>query len=147
MFARGTDYALWHRWWHGSGWSAWENLGGALIYGPDVASWGEGRLDVFVRGTDNALWHRVFDSSVSTTWSAWENLGGGLTSDPTAVSWGPNRIDVFARGTDAALWHKWWYGSGWAGWASLGGALGVAPYSAAPEGTPLGTPGPAGKPR
>src|SRR5690348_7582718 len=33
---------------------AWEALGGGLSSAPAVASWANGRLDVFVRGTDNA---------------------------------------------------------------------------------------------
>ncbi len=39
------------------------------------------------------------------------------------MSWGPNRIDLFAVGTDHALWHKWWDGTRWGGWESLGGVL------------------------
>jgi hypothetical protein len=40
-----------------------------------------------------------------------------------AVAWGPNRLDVFGLGTDYALWHRWWDGSSWGGWESLGGTL------------------------
>ena len=29
-------------------------------------------------------------------------------------------LDVFVKGTDNALWHKWWDGSSWSGWESLG---------------------------
>ncbi len=65
--------------------SRWEHLGGGLTSGPDAASWGERRLDVFVRGGDNALWHKAWDG---TGWSQWASLGGFLTSDPGVVSWG-----------------------------------------------------------
>ncbi len=103
-FVRGTDNALWHKWYDGS-WSGWESLGGSLTSDPAVASWGAGRLDCFVRGTDNALWHKWYDGS----WHGWEQLGANqIASGPAAVSWGSNRIDCFARGTDNALWHKWW---------------------------------------
>ncbi len=107
VFARGTDSALWHRWWDGSAWRGWESLGGVITSGPDVCSWAANRLDVFARGTDNALWHRWWDGSA---WRGWESLGGMLTSDPSAVSWANGRIDVFVRGTDNALWHKWFDG-------------------------------------
>ena len=117
VFGRGTDNALWHKWWDGSSWSGWESLGGILTSAPTVSSWGDNRLDVFVKGTDNALWHKWWDGS---SWSGWESLGGVLTSAPGAVSWGYNRIDVFVKGTDNALWHKWWDGSSWSGWESLG---------------------------
>lgn len=42
-------------------WSDWEDLGGVIMGAPSVASWDEGRLDVFVRGTDNALYHKWYD--------------------------------------------------------------------------------------
>jgi hypothetical protein len=95
-------------------------LPGQLTSGPAVASWAEGRFDVFYRGTSNELRHKW--------WGGWgdESLGGVITSDPAAVSWGPGRIDVFARGQDNALWHKW-YDGGWSDWESLGGYLTSAP--------------------
>ena len=120
-FVRGTDSALWHKWFAG-GWSGWERLGGVLTSGPAVCSWASGRLDVFVRGTDSALWHKWFAGG----WSGWESLGGTLTSSPAAVSWSNGRIDVFAAGTNSALWHKWFQG-GWSGWENLGGVLTSAP--------------------
>jgi hypothetical protein len=39
------------------------------------------------------------------------------------VSWGPNRLDIFGIGLDTALWHRWWNGSSWGGWESLGGVV------------------------
>ena len=60
VFARGTDNALWHKWYQG-GWSGWESLGGGLTSDPGAESWGNGRIDAFVRGTDNALWHKWYD--------------------------------------------------------------------------------------
>ncbi len=121
VFVRGTDNALWHKWYSG-GWSGWESLGGVLSSGPAAVSWAPNRIDVFVRGTDNALWHKWY----SGAWSGWESLGGVLTSDPAVCSWASGRLDVFVRGTDNALWHKW-YSGGWSGWESLGGVLTSAP--------------------
>ena len=103
VFARGTDSALWHKWYE-SGWSDWESLGGTLTSAPGAVSWDQGRIDVFARGTDSALWHKWYDSG----WSDWESLGGTLISAPAAVSWGPDRIDCFGMGIDSALLHKWW---------------------------------------
>ena len=117
VFVKGTDNALWHKWWNGASWSGWESLGGVLTSAPTVSSWGDNRLDVFVKGTDNALWHKWWDGA---SWSNWKSLGGVLTSAPGAVSWGFNRIDVFVKGTDNALWHKWWNGASWSNWESLG---------------------------
>jgi hypothetical protein len=120
VFGRGTDNALWHKWWDGSSWSHWEPLGGVLSADPGVVSWGSGRLDVFVKGADEQLWHRWHEGGA---WSDWEPLGGVLASGPDAASWGPGRIDVSVRGTDNALWHKWWDGRSWSDWEPLGGVL------------------------
>ncbi|HEX8845085.1 MAG TPA: peptidoglycan DD-metalloendopeptidase family protein [Pyrinomonadaceae bacterium] len=108
----------------GREWSEWKSLGGDLIFGPAVCSWGPNRLDVFTVGTDRALYHKWWNGSV---WRDWESLGGELTAKPAAVSWGPNRIDVFGRATDNSLYHKWWDGSRWHDWEGLGGSLLSAP--------------------
>ena len=63
-FVRGTDNALWHKWWNGR-WSQWEDLGGILTSAPTVSSWSEGRLDVFARGTDNSLIHKWWNGNWS----------------------------------------------------------------------------------
>jgi peptidoglycan hydrolase-like protein with peptidoglycan-binding domain len=123
-FVRGTDNAMWHKWWNGSSWSGWENLGGVLTSEPAAVSWGPNRIDTFVRGTDNAMYHKWWNGS---SWSGWENLGGVLTSGPAVSSWGPNRLDCFVRGTNNAMWHKWWNGSSWSGWENLGGILTSSP--------------------
>jgi len=124
---RGTDCAMWHKWWNGSSWSNWESLGGVLTSAPAVASWASNRLDCFVRGTDSHMWHKWWNGS---SWSGWEDLGGIIDGPPAAVSWGPNRIDCFARGTDNAMYHKWWNGSSWSGWENLGGVLSSGPAAA-----------------
>ena len=46
---------------------------------------------------------------------------------PTCVSWSANRIDCFARGTDNAMHHRWWNGSSWGGWETLGGVITTRP--------------------
>jgi hypothetical protein len=124
LFVRGTDNALYHRFWDGSAWSGWESLGGALVGGPAAVSWGPNRLDVFVEGTDSALYHRFWDGSA---WSGWERFGDGtLTSAPAIASWASGRLDLFVRGTDDALYHRFYAGA-WSGWERLGGQLASAP--------------------
>jgi spore germination protein YaaH len=104
--------------------SQWESLPASIAAGPDVASWGQGRLDVFARGFNAALLHTYYDAS---GWHGWESLGGQFNSDPGVVSWGAGRIDVFARGTDWALWHRWFANGAWSSWESLGGTLNSSP--------------------
>jgi hypothetical protein len=60
VFARGTDDALWHKWYDGR-WSDWVSLGGTLTSDSAAVSWDRRRIDVFVRGSDHALWHKWYD--------------------------------------------------------------------------------------
>jgi spore germination protein YaaH len=107
--------------------SQWESLAGSIAAGPDVASWGAGRLDVFARGFNATLVHTYYDAS---GWHAWESLGGRFNSDPSIASWGTGRLDVFARGSDWALWHRWFSNGSWSAWESLGGNLNSSPDAA-----------------
>ena len=103
VFGRGTDNALWHKWFTDGEWRGWTSLGGTLTAPPAAVSWGVGRIDVFVRGGDLALWHKWFTGG---RWSDWESLGGGLNFGPAVSSWGPRRLDVFARGTDNTIFQR-----------------------------------------
>jgi hypothetical protein len=59
LFRVGSSSELSHKWWDGSVWGGWENLGGILTTVPSVTAWGENRLDVMVTGTDSGAWHYV----------------------------------------------------------------------------------------
>ena len=119
VFARGEDFALWHKYspdlqnWV---WSDWEPLGGVLNSPPAAVSWGEGRIDVFVRGTDRALWHKWFTDN---EWSDWKSLGGVLNFGPAVASWGPGRLDVFARGTDNTIFQRTFDANNWLDWTRV----------------------------
>lgn len=123
VVARGTDSAVFHRWWDGAQWLGWESLGGSIQGAPAICSWGKGRLDIFAVGTDHRMYHKWFQGG----WSGWESLGGQFSAEPCAVSWGPNRIDVFARGMDSGMWHMAWDGAHWVGWENQGGILDSGP--------------------
>jgi hypothetical protein len=49
-FARGTDRAMYHRWWDGNQWGGWEDLGGVILESPNCISWSVNRIDCFARG-------------------------------------------------------------------------------------------------
>jgi len=136
LFAQGTDQALWSKYQSGSGWSGWQSLSGSLTSSPAVTSPGSGLIDVFARGTDGALWSRTTTNN-GATWNAWYSLGGQLPvgTGPAACSWGSGRLDVFVQGTDGALWHKWYTGTSWSSWESLGGALTSSPAAATAPGS------------
>lgn len=119
VFGRGTDNALWHKYWNGVTWSEWDNGMGAnnVVGGPDATSWGPGRIDVVARESNKSVGHWYWTGS---TW-VHDNLGGVTESDPAVCSWGENRLDVFVRATDGSLQHKYWNGSSWSGWEKVGG--------------------------
>ena len=124
IFVRGTDNAMWHKWWDGSAWKGWESLGGELGTKPGCASWGPSRIDCFALGTDKRLYHKWWDGA----WKGWDVMGGEqFTSAPSVTSWGPNRLDIFVRGQDNALWHLSFDDPRWGTWESLGGGLASDP--------------------
>src|SRR5262249_36507415 len=49
-FVRGTDGALYHQVFDGSGGHGWFSLGGGLSSAPSCVSWTAGRIDCFIRG-------------------------------------------------------------------------------------------------
>jgi predicted Zn-dependent protease len=57
-FVRGTDNHMWHKWWNGSSWNGWEDLGGIIDGTPAAVSWGPNRIDTFARGMDSAMFHK-----------------------------------------------------------------------------------------
>jgi hypothetical protein len=60
LFARGSDNAIWHDWWNGSGWAFWENRNPTIVSNPAAVSWATDRIDVFGVGTDGLLYHKFF---------------------------------------------------------------------------------------
>jgi hypothetical protein len=103
-------------------WSAEEDLGSPLSYGPAVASWGLNRLDCFyIVGT---MQHRPYHG---IGWADQDDRGGAtLTGDPAVAAWGPDRLDLFCRNQDNHMWHMW-YDGGWNGWEDRGGILTSSP--------------------
>jgi hypothetical protein len=115
-----------------------ESLGGQILGGPDVGSYGPPTLEIIARGTENQLYRNFFDGS---SFSGFQPIGGSSNADPTAVgTLGPSfsyRTDFFARGNDAegALWHAYVEGGSIAtatfhGWEKIGGRLVGGPDSA-----------------
>ena len=140
VFVRGTDRALYHKWWDGTGWgpslTGYQRQGGVIEGAPTGVSSGPGRLDVFVVGTDRALYHKWWDGRAwGPSLNGYQRLGGVIEGSPEVVSWGPDRLDVFVVGTDRALYHKWWDGGAWGpslnGYQRLGGVIWGQPRAVA----------------
>ena len=105
VFVRGTDNAVWHKWFSGGKWSGWQSLGGRVIGEPGAASTGAGKLDLFARGTSNALLARNYNVT-GAGWSAWTSLGGTLTSSPSATVPAAGAMTVFVRGSDGRYYYR-----------------------------------------
>jgi len=62
VFVQGSDHALWRKSLDHGRWSSWESLGGRFASDPAVASWGEGRLDVYVVTSNGQLWTKSYQA-------------------------------------------------------------------------------------
>ena len=134
VFARATDYYLYHLWtaphpyeWGNNG--RWASLGQQLkiVGNPVAVNWAGNGIQVFARGNDNMLYH-MWGENGQWNEGGWQSLGEELSivGDPVAVTFPDGNIEVFARGTDNFLYHMWTTGSGqWneGGWQSLGQQL------------------------
>jgi hypothetical protein len=77
-------------------------------------------VDLFEGTEAGSLRHRAWvDGALAVD----EDLGGTLASTPTAVAWAEDQAEVFAVFPDGALWNRYWDGSAWHPWESLGGEL------------------------
>jgi 5-hydroxyisourate hydrolase-like protein (transthyretin family) len=136
LFVRGSDNALWYKYWTGTTWTVATSLGGNLTSAPAATSPAAGTIDVFVRGTNGGLYEKTTANN-GTSWSGWIPLGGQLASGtgPAADARGLNSLDVFVQGTDHVLYYTHWNGSTWSAWTSLGGTLaaGSSPAATSPR--------------
>ena len=122
VFMRGTDDALWYRYWDSvTGWGNWINLGGVLTSDPGacVRPGTSGRVDVFVRGTDNAVWQLVIDQDGV---HPWYSLGGSATGAPHCAGWDINNLTLVVPGSGNLLYRNTWNGTAWSNWAGLDAA-------------------------
>jgi hypothetical protein len=135
LLARGAEGELLHGTYHGNEWRGFEyvgvpaGLGGAplgLASAPSACSRAPGRMDVFVIGAAGALLHATWDA---TGFGEFESLGGvelpntkpgPVSGQISACNCGDSRIGIFARGPAGDLLLKWWNGSGWSPFTSLG---------------------------
>jgi len=124
VFVRGDDDQLWHRSYKmGSGWAAWQPLGGQLTSSPGAVTWlADKQIVVFARDPSGAITSRVYANG---SWRPWQVVGGRATSAPAATSFRSGRLDLVVRGTDDALWQRIYVaGQGWSSnWIRLGGQL------------------------
>ena len=125
VFATGSGYDVWQRYWSSSGgWSNWVPLGGYIKGKVKAVARTTNRLDIFARGGDNALWTRSWNGSA---WSAWASLGSDFVGEPSVVATDANHLDAFVRDRAGNLLHKSWNGSWPANWDNFGNGLASSP--------------------
>ena len=139
---RGTDNGIYNRSSaDGTNWTAWQNLGGATLGGPDLEVF-NGRLYQSVRGTDNGIYNR---SSVDgTTWTAWQNFGGATLADPELEVFN-GKLFQAVQGTDNAIYTRYSSnGTNWNVWEERGGLTPADALSNPVTPPPIVTPPPSG---
>jgi hypothetical protein len=127
---------LWNNWQTGTGtsWSGWTSLGGSLKGTPVIVPTNSsglttGGFSAFGIGKTSGDLVNNWQTSPGSGWSGWTSLGGGgLTGTPVIVPTNDSGLtsggfSAFAIDAAGALWNNWQTspGSGWAGWASIGG--------------------------
>ena len=116
VFARGTDKALWHRWYDNNAWSRWESLGGRAGVGSCRRFVGT-RPDRRVRlrhgqRLEARLVRRQLVCVGIVGWCAHLRSGGQLLGPRSGWT-------SLLAGTDNALKHLWYDGN-WSAWESFG---------------------------
>jgi hypothetical protein len=135
IVARGAEGELLHATLRGREWSGFECIGSpagldgapmGLASAPAACSREPGKMDVFAVGSAGALLHTTWDE---TGFSEFESLGGleggAGRSEPVlgplaTCNCGSCSVAVLARGSSGALFLKWWNGTRWSGFESLG---------------------------
>ena len=115
LFTNAGNNQIYQKWSADGGvtWNGWTALGGNMQSSPAVASWGNGRFDLFAElngGVETTLMHRGFEGGWREDWQDLLTNRGPLLNwigNPDAVSFASMRVDVFARSIDNVLWHVW----------------------------------------
>lgn len=113
VFVRGNDNALWHIWFYGGTWGAWESLGGQLCGEPGVAPKMTGvfnnKFSVFAAGSGNVMTHaeltQVGDPGEGFVTPSWKTEGNWQINGRPVVMGQPNGTGtlVGARNTSNSL--------------------------------------------
>jgi hypothetical protein len=141
VFAVGASGALLHTTWNGSEFSELQSLRGIPWRGGrelpisgaiSAAACGSRSMGVFARGSHGELLVKWWDG---VSWSPFASVTAPdetdpinelieipmpLASAPAACGGGAGRLDVFARSPGGDLLHRWWNGSSWTRFESLG---------------------------
>jgi murein DD-endopeptidase MepM/ murein hydrolase activator NlpD len=136
VYVRGQDGKLYHKFWNGQTWSAWQPLGRpdgfvTIIGPPSVVKPTAETIDIYVRGSDDRLYQKWWTGTQwmppELGWAPHDDGDFRLGSSPAVMTGGVDFRDVFVRGRNGVPHHKFWDGKTWSAWLSLGGEIKGAP--------------------
>jgi hypothetical protein len=105
VWVTGADHVMYHRSWNQpTGWTSWDNIGGAIVSKPATVSWGYGRIDVFGLNSAGSVMHRAYDVNQGGWDPGWDNyLGGSGFKDIAVDSQANGFLDVFVIQSDGKV--------------------------------------------
>jgi hypothetical protein len=106
-------------------WGAWTDLGGS-IFGDPVVVWFKSKLHVLARGTNQRLWRKILNSDLTTNQDWLQQDPGVMKSSPGAAATS-SFLYVYETKSDNTVYQNYDDGSGFTGWASIGGQTPAAP--------------------
>ena len=136
VFATGTNISLWGRYYNGTAWGTWTNLGGGLLGFPDATS-SAGNVWVVTRGDANQLW-TIKLASGTTTWGSFVQLpslsgGAGFAYPACVAASSATTLHVYGvGGANNDVWHNA-SADGGATWQPTWENWGGGPFTSAPD--------------
>ena len=130
VFAKDDDGSFLHRNFNGTAWGPWVRLGGQFKSNPAAYAHGTNRIDLLGVGLDGELWQNTWTSG--SGWSGWRDTGGGqIQWTPAVTSRTSGTLDVFAVNTAETVMHRYYNGTTWGAWTSIGNTATSSPAATA----------------
>jgi len=129
VVVKGTDDAIYHRWWtQAHGWSAWERFPDLIANAaPSITTRPNGEVDVAARDTNRQV--RVRRWTPQAGWTLWETVPGAPIYSAPAIAARPDgTLDLFFRMGDLkTIGHQTWTPTGgWGGVETLPGLSAIS---------------------
>jgi hypothetical protein len=108
----------------GGSWSSWASLGGTGFTNLQAVSNQDGRIELFAVGTNGDIWHTWQTGANGSFVGSWfDRTGKKIKPGYVATMNADGRLELLGVAADGHVWHNWQTnaGSGWYGWADLGG--------------------------
>ncbi|HST42816.1 MAG TPA: hypothetical protein VLK58_25055, partial [Conexibacter sp.] len=119
VYARGSDDAIYMKYWDGSNWTReWAHLGGVATSSPALISWFTSNIEVGVRGTDGAFYRNSWDPR-AVRWSGWLRTDVQIDAAPTLSSERAGQLKIYGRQNEYVI-RRTYDNDAWGDWLWLG---------------------------